>query len=164
MSATPPISSSEEQARRLEAVYEQLVTSLHSPVSAQKLADTKSDTEWSVSEVLGHMVEMIPYWLVACRTIIDADAPPTFGRSLDAPERLAGVERGASTSLPEMLALLQQEVQQGAAAIRAMSDAERVKQGINPARGTLTVAGIVEMLIVSHAEGHLAQIQGILAE
>lgn len=164
MSAPSPISSSEEQARRLEAVYEQLTRSLNSSSAAQKLADTKSGTEWSVTEVLGHMVEMIPYWLVACRTIIDADAPPTFGRSLDAPERLAGVERGANTSLPEMLALLQQEIQQGADTIRAMSDAQRSKQGINPARGTLTVAGIVEMLIVSHAEGHLAQIQGLLAE
>ena len=74
------------------------------------------------------------------------------------------MERGANTSLPEMLALLQHEIQQGAATIRAMSDADRGKQGINPARGTLTVAGIVEMLIVSHAEGHLAQIQGLLAE
>lgn len=161
MSDTPILPTGEAQARRLEAVYEQLVQSLHTPDVAQKLA-AQSGTEWSVTEVLGHMVEMIPYWLAACQTILTADTPPHFGRSLDAPERLAGVERGAHTSIQALLALLKPEVQKAAVMLRALTAAQRNKQGIHPTRGAMTVGEIIEGLILTHAEGHLVQIQAML--
>jgi hypothetical protein len=102
---------------------------------------------------------MIPYWLNDCQTIIAASAPPTFGRALDAPERLAGVEQGANTSLQTLLNLLQREVQGAAAAIRQMGALERGKKGVHLLRGEMTVAEIVETMIVAHAETHLAQVR-----
>ncbi|MEZ4870617.1 MAG: alpha/beta hydrolase fold domain-containing protein [Caldilineaceae bacterium] len=161
---TPPANAiGAEQARRLEAVYAQLVQLLAAPAGAQSAVDAPADTEWSATEVLGHMVEMIPYWLDVCQTILKADSPPTFGRSLEAPERLAGVELGANGSSQTLLPLLHHEIEQAAATISNLSDTARAKTGLHATRGTMTVAEIVEMLIVTHAESHLAQIQTILA-
>lgn len=153
----------DKQARRLEEVYAQLAQSLGEPSSAQSLPAGSSGANWSVTEVLGHLVEMIPYWLNSCQTILAASAPPNFGRALDAPERLAGVESAAGTSPQTLLNRLQREVQSAAAAIRQMSEEERSKRGVHRLRGEMTVAEIVESLIVAHAEDHLAQAQAALA-
>jgi uncharacterized damage-inducible protein DinB len=155
--------SSEAQAQRLENVYEQVAAILRQPEVAQRLRTTLGENEWSAMQVLGHMVEMIPYWLSHCRALIAATGePPHFGRAADAPERLAGVERGATGNPDELLRLLDEEVQAAAQAIRQMSPAEREKKGIHLSRGEMTVADIIEVFIVAHAEDHLAQVRAVL--
>ena len=155
--------SSEAQARRLENVYDQVTTVLRQPEVAQRLHAALGENEWSALQVLGHMVEMIPYWLSHCRELIAATAePPHFGRTFDALERLAGVERGATGNPDELLRLLNDEVQAAAHAIRHMSPAERGKKGIHLNRGEMTVADIIEVFIVAHAEDHLAQVRAAL--
>jgi hypothetical protein len=121
------------------------------------------DKEWSVTQVLGHMVEMIPYWLGHCRVLIAATAePPVFGRGPDAPERLAGIEHGLIGDPKELLGQLNDEVKAATRAIREMSAAERSKKGIHIKLGEMTVADSVERFIVSHAEEHLDQIRAAL--
>jgi hypothetical protein len=159
MTTTPEANLGEAQARRLEQVYDQIAALLHQPEVARRLRATLGENEWSAMQVLGHMVEMIPYWLSHCRDLIAAPAePPNFGRTLDAPERLAGVELGAVGNPDELLRLLHDEVQAAAQAIRHMAPAERGKKGIHLSRGEMTVADI----IVAHAEDHLAQVQAVL--
>jgi uncharacterized damage-inducible protein DinB len=152
----------EAQARRLESAYEQLAALLRRPDVAQRLRLAPGENEWSAMQVLGHTVEMIPYWLSHCRTLIAAAEPPRFGRLLDAPERLAGVEQAASGTPDEFLRRLDDEVQTAAAAIRRMSAAERGKKGLHLRRGEMTVADVIEVFVVSHAEEHLAQVQAAL--
>ncbi|HZW36174.1 MAG: DinB family protein [Deltaproteobacteria bacterium] len=152
----------ETQARRLEDVCEQLATLLDPSGAPRRMRDA-GDNEWSVMQVLGHMVEMIPYWLGHCHTLIAATGePPVFGRGLDTPERLAGIERGASGDPKELLGLLNDEVKAAARAIREMSDADRGKKGIHIRLGEFTVAATVERFIVAHAEEHLEQIRAAL--
>ncbi len=155
--------SAEAQARRLEIVYDQLAAVLRQPDAVQRLNKSTSDTEWSVMQVLGHLLEMIPYWLTHCRVIIamTAELPP-FGRSLDAPERLAGVQRGATGNPDELLQLLHDEMRTAISMIRGMSLVERQKKGIHLRRGEMTVTDIIEVFIVSHAEDHLAQVRATL--
>ena len=52
----------EPQARRLESVYEQLTKLMVHPDAIRRLR-AAGDNEWSVMQVLGHVVEMIPYWM-----------------------------------------------------------------------------------------------------
>lgn len=152
----------ERQARRLESVCEQLRTLLVHSGAIRRLR-AAGDKEWSVTQVLGHMVEMIPYWLGHCRVLIAAAGePPVFGRGPDAPERLAGIERGSNGDPKEMLGLLNDEVKAAARAIREMSAAERSRKGIHVKLGELTVADSVERFIVAHAEDHLEQIRAAL--
>ena len=154
----------EAQARRLESVYQELAALLHRPDVAQRLRAAPGESEWSAMQTLGHTVEMIPYWLSHCRTLIAATAgPPHFGRTLDAPERLAGVEHGAAGTPDEFLRRLNDEIQAAAQTIRSMSAAERGKKGLHLRRGEMTVADVVEVFIVAHAEEHVAQVRTALS-
>jgi hypothetical protein len=153
----------ETQARRLESVYEHLAAVLRQPEVAGRLRAAHGETEWSAMQVMGHTVEMIPYWLNHChRLIAAAGEPPSFGRTLDAPERLAGVEHGARGDPGELLRLLHDEVQAAAQALRRMSAADFGKKGLHLRRGEMTVADVVEVFIVAHAEEHLAQVRAAL--
>lgn len=163
MSTLPEPTASAVQASRLEAVAEQLTQLLHQPTVATRLRSAPDANTWSALQVIGHMTEMIPYWLSHCQTLIVANEPPHFGRTADAPERLAGVERGSMANPDELLAALQGEVQAAGHTIRAMSPAQRSKRGINTRQGEMTVADLIERFIVAHAEEHLAQVQAGLA-
>jgi uncharacterized damage-inducible protein DinB len=157
------VSSGEIQAKRLEQVSDEVAKLLRDPKVASRLRTSPGENEWSAMQTLGHMTEMIPYWLHHCRVLIESTGDaPTFGRAPGSSERLDGVARGAVAQPDEMLARLQAEVRRAAATIRALSAAERSKRGINPERGEVSVAYVIESFIVDHAEEHLAQVKGTL--
>lgn len=153
----------ETQAQRLEQVLHQLEVELQKPSAAQRFHHRAGESEWSAMQILGHMLEMIPYWLYYCQQIIAAtDQQVKFGRGEDAPERLEGVESVANKSPEEIMPLLRQEITAAAQMIRAMSPAERQKKGVHIRNGEITVADIVENIVVAHAEAHLGQIDKAL--
>ena len=162
MTASPEANFSETQARRLESVYSQLTTLLHRPDVAQRVRTAPGNNEWSALQVLGHMAEMIPYWLGHCSTFIAAQEPPHFGRTLDAPERLAAVDPGTLQQPEALVSLLEAEIQAAAKTLRQLTPAERRKTGIHVKRGEMTVDEIIEQLIVAHAEDHLLQVRKAL--
>ncbi len=109
------------------------------------------------------MVEIVPYWLDHCYKITAAAGEPYhFGRSLEAPERLAAVQRPETEKPEELLLLLNDEVGPAAKANRQMTPAGRGRIGIYQGRGEMTVAEIIEVFIVTHAENHLAQMRTAL--
>lgn len=163
MTTHTPENPGETQAKRLERVYEDVAKLLREPKVASRLRTAPGEHEWSAMQALGHMAEMIPYWLHHCRVLIAATGnPPAFGRTPGSPERLAGVAHGAAADPDVLLSQLQKEVRAAASTIRTLSMAERSKRGINPERGEVTVADVLESFIVSHAEEHLAQVQAAL--
>ncbi len=162
MTTSPEANFSETLARRLESVYSQLTTLLHRPDVVRRLRTAPGNDEWSALQVLGHMAEMIPYWLGHCRTLIAAQEPPHFGRTLDAPERLAAVDPGTLQQPEALVSLLEAEIQAAAKTLRQLTPAERRKTGIHVKRGEMTVDEIIEQLIVAHAEDHLLQVRKAL--
>ena len=163
MTAPAKESSGEAQANRLERVYEEVAKLLSEPAVASRLRTPPGGSEWSAMHTLGHMTEMIPYWLKHCQTLIAATGtPPTFGRTAGSPERLAGIARGASADPGVLLDRLHAEVRTAAGVIRRLSPVERGKRGISTEHGEMTVAQAVEAFIVDHAEEHLAQVQAAL--
>jgi uncharacterized damage-inducible protein DinB len=162
MTTNPLTNPGEAQARRLENVYEQVAALLRQPEVARRLRTAAGENEWSAMQVLGHLVEMIPYWLNHCRLIIAATEPHLFGRPADDPERLAGVEQGATGDPDELLSRLHQEVQAAARTIRQLSPEEQDKKGRNIRLGEMPVTTIIEDFIIAHAEAHLAQVQAAL--
>ena len=148
------------QAERLEKVAVALSAMLHQLEATRQASSQSIEGEWSVNQILGHMAEMIPYWMQHCdRIIVAQEALYRFGRSHAAEERLAGVERGAQGELAELLLLVEGEIQSAAKTIRGMSPAERSRQGLHIRDGALSVAQVIERFIVVHAEEHLTQIE-----
>jgi steroid delta-isomerase-like uncharacterized protein len=154
--------TAETQARRLEIVFDHLATLLRRPDVAQRLRAAGPD-EWSVVQILGHLGELIPHWMSDARALATASGePPHFGRTLDAPERLEAVRRGAASEPDELLGALEREIRVAAADIRGMSAAERAKTGIHNRLGKMAVSEMIRVLIVEHAEGHEAQVKQVL--
>ena len=163
MAADIDLNSAQTQAQRLERVVAQLDNMLRQPEEAERLRTHPGKDEWSVMQILGHLAESVPYWLDNCRNLIAATGePPVIGRGLVAPERLVGVELGATGELDELLPRVESEIRAAAQAIRRMSPAERSKTGLHIRDGELTVAQVIERFIITHVEGHLAQIQAAL--
>ena len=151
------------QAARLERVYDEVARLLRDPGVASRLRTAPGDNEWSAMETLGHMTEMIPYWLSHCRVLMAATGEvPTLGRAPGSPERLAGVAHGAAAGPDALLTELQGAVRSAADTMRRLSEAERGKRGVYPGRGEMSVADILESFIVGHAEEHLRQVRAAL--
>jgi DinB superfamily len=154
--------TTESLAQRLESVNTDLAAILRRPDVAQRLRAAGPD-EWSAMQILGHLIEMIPYWMRDARTLVAASgAPPQFGRTLEAPERLDGVQRGEMSDPDELMGLLDGEIHAAATDIRGMSAADLAKKGIHLRRGEMTVSEVIETLIVAHAEGHVDQAKQVL--
>jgi hypothetical protein len=159
---SPDPNSAEGQAARLERVNAQVAALLRRPEVAQRLRAAGPD-EWSAVQIVGHLTELIPYWMRDAHMMAAATGePPKFGRGLDAPERLEAVERGATSDPDELLRLLDGEVRSAAAGIRGMSPAERAKTGVHSRRGEITVADAIRVLIVEHVEDHVQQLKQAL--
>ena len=154
--------SAEGQAQRLERASAQIAALLRRPEVAERVRAAGPD-EWSAVQVIGHLVELIPYWTGQMQILAQATGePPHFGRGLDAPERLEAVAHGAAADPGELLQQLAGAAGAGAAAIRAMTPAQRARHGVHTRRGEETVAAFIEALIVSHVEDHVTQIQQVL--
>jgi len=155
--------AADAHARRLEAVAYQLAALLRRPAVSERLRVAPGAAEWSVMEVLGHLVEMVPFWIGQSAKIVAAVEPPVFGRELDAPERLAGPAQGASGDMQALLKQFEVNVADAAEEIRCLSAADYAKSGRHIQRGAMTVAEVVGLFVVAHAESHLKQVREALA-
>lgn len=159
---TAPTDQNESQARRIEVAAAQIAETLQRPEVAYRLRTAPGQNEWSAMQVMGHVTEMLPYWLHHSKIIIDSTEPHSFGRAHDDPERLAGVERGSVSDPAEVIALLNKAVAEIAAFIRTLTPEQRAKTGNNVTRGVMSVDDIVEKNMVAHSEAHLDQVRAAL--
>lgn len=156
--------SGEAQARRLESAVEAMIGLAQAYAAGAALRASPGEAGWNTLQVLGHMVEMLPYWSGQIRRLMDAQGPPPpFGRALEDPGRLAGVEQGATATAAELIRQLQAETRAAAAMIRGLSPEARAKTGTHPRRGEMSVNDIVERFIIAHAEEHVEQVQRAVA-
>jgi uncharacterized damage-inducible protein DinB len=163
MTAGQKRTPAESQARRLEIVAEEMTKLFRMPEVDWLLRHAQGVNDWSVMQTMGHMVEMIPYWMNHVNAMVGAGGSHyRIGRANDAPERLAGIERGAMGDPDETLRRLTEEVRSAAGAIRRMTAEERGRTAVYVKGGKITVADAIERFIVGHAEEHLAQVQAAL--
>jgi len=154
----------ESQVQRLEQATELIAQTLREPKVAYRVRTAPGTNEWSAMQVMGHVTEMLPYWLHHTKALIAASEPYTFGRTHADPERLAGVERGSVSDPEEVLRQMREQVAAISAFIRTLTPEQRAKTGTNVTRGEMSVADIVERNMVAHAEEHLGQVRAALQQ
>ena len=120
------------------------------------------ESSWGPREVLAHVAEMLPFWLGEIELILDAGDGPeplAFGR-LEADDlRVAIITRDRQFPARELLGRVEAEARRVARRLRAFNDADASTLGRHVTRGDLSVRDIAERLIVSHLEGHVAQLR-----
>ena len=120
-----------------------------------------SADEWSVAEIIGHVIELEVYWAQQAARL--AETPGCeLGRSLEDPGRLAGPKSGLDLSAREARLRLAQAGEQAAGILRKIPDAAWSTKG-KAGSGETTVGEIVRQRLVEHVRVHLEQATAALA-
>lgn len=119
-----------------------------------------SEEEWSILQILSHLVEAVPYWLGEVERVVHTPGS-NWGRGLQDPIRLAAVTDVDNLEVKDVLvevSLLIQKVESGLEGL----DEETLKQE-SPHRnfvkfGNKPVSFIIDHFIEEHVAGHANQI------
>lgn len=144
------------QADLLLAINDDLLRRIeHS--SAQDWQQSPAPAEWSAAQILGHMVEMEPFWARAAAAV--AARPGTrIGRATESEARLAGPRSGADLTPQEAVNRLMAAGEEASEILREIPASAGAVAGLRLDGTPITVAEIVERLLLNHAQDHTAQI------
>jgi hypothetical protein len=124
---------------------------------------TEPEASWGPREVLAHVEEMLPYWLGELERVVDGPRGVAFGRVAEDTSRIGLIERGRMLPLRVLFDRIDAGLATWAARCANLTDAERAAVGTHPSAGEMTVAAMPERFIIAHVEGHIAQLEEILA-
>jgi hypothetical protein len=125
------------------------------------------EASWGPREVLAHLVEMLPYWLGEFGRIVEAASPVgdpiPFGRQSGDPVRIAVLARDRRFPLDDLFERVDEGIARWQRRVARTTVAEGARTGLHPRDGEMTADGVRDHMIVVHLEGHLAQLEEILA-
>lgn len=159
-----------DDADRLEAAASAIVAlrprvEAEAPWPLAELYGPEPEASWGPNELLAHVEEYLPYWLGEIERVLAGD-PATavpFGRIASDPVRIGVIGRDRTVPLRELFARIDVEAPRVAGRLRELGEADANRRGLHPTRGELTVREMLEPFLVGHTEGHVAQLQEILA-
>ncbi len=127
-------------------------------VPSELLYRRPAPEEWSVMEILAHMADSPRFYAAEIRRLLRT-VGGTFGRPLDAPERLAPIRAHARDTLDEALARNRAAVAEVAALLATLSETDLAVRGTHPRQGEFDIAGLVTRFIIDHRRDHARQIR-----
>jgi len=131
------------------------------PVGA--VAAGGGESEWSPSEILAHVSEMLLYWLGEMERVLAGPTDPTpFGRISSDPVRSLTVVRDATLPARELYARIDSFVDRHVQRLPQLTPADLARSGVHPTRGVLTVPALIDRFSVSHLEEHVEQLRRTL--
>jgi hypothetical protein len=121
------------------------------------------ESEWGPTEVLAHVAEMLQFWLGEIERIVDGGAEPVaFGRTPADRVRVLTIERDRTLPPRELLDRISASTERYARRFAELTPADLARRGLHPTQGEMTVDAILERFVVSHAEGHVDQLEEAL--
>jgi hypothetical protein len=126
---------------------------------------TEPEASWGPRELLAHVAEMLPFWFGEMERIVDGPLPgPTpFGRMAEDASRIGLIERDRTLPLRVLFARVDAGLREWSERLSTLTAEERAKVGRHPLLGDVTVNAMLDRFILGHAEGHIEQLEGILA-
>ncbi|WP_227493907.1 DinB family protein [Bacillus cereus] len=126
-----------------------------------------NEEEWSVMQILCHLVEAVPYWLDEIEQLLETSGKE-WGRGLQNEERLAAVNKSkvdntSSSDVLKELEALKPQVEQTLNKLDEEKLAMKAPSR-NPRFGTKSILFIVDHLLVEHTSKHLGQIERNLSK
>ncbi|MFS0776971.1 DinB family protein [Neobacillus sp. 3P2-tot-E-2] len=129
-------------------------------LEAETIQRKPSEEEWSIMQILCHIVEAVPYWLTEIETLL-ATPGVEWGRGLQDQARLAAVTNIENESVSNVLTEIVNLKEQVEKTLSKLN-VEMLKQEApsrNPRFGVKPLTFIVDHLLVEHVEKHYSQIQ-----
>lgn len=152
------------QAARVELARTRPAIEAGAPWPLAAVYDDSDEARWGPGEVLAHLAEMAPYWLGEIERVLAGDPEPVpFGRVATDAVRIGLVERDRSLPPRELYDRLDDALGRFDRRWRSLTPADLARRGVHPKRGEMTVAQMPDPFIVGHLEGHVVQLDSILA-
>lgn len=126
-----------------------------------------TEEEWSIMQILCHLVEAVPYWLDEIELLLETPGKE-WGRGLQQEDRLEAVNKDKvdSTSVSDVLEQLE-ELKYRVEQTLGKLDEEKLSleaPSRNPRFGTKPISFIVDHLLVEHTSKHFGQIERNLSK
>ena len=142
-------------AEQIEAMMDDLAVQL-AAAPEEHFTRRATPEDWTAAEVIGHLVEMLPYWARVARDVAATPGSP-IGRALDDPDRTGAIAGANTLPRAEALARLRAAAHEAATVLRPLNAADWDVTGMHHVRGVLAVGDLVESLLTRHAEEHVRQ-------
>ena len=122
------------------------------------------ESDWGPPEVLGHVDEMLPYWVDQLEAVLAGDpaAAVPFGRIATDQSRLDRIQADRAHPVGRQLDDIAAGLARAEAFAVGLTAADAGRLGRHPTRGELTVRDSVERFLVVHLEEHVVQLREIL--
>jgi DinB family protein len=149
---------------RVAAVRRGYVSLPHEGWGQPGPVDERTGERWDRGNVLGHVAEMLPFWIVQLRAVVDGGTE--MGRdAIGLAQRRMGIDSGREAGEDGLLA----RIDQGAASLEAlladMRDADLDRQvrfrGADGPERDVDVRWVMENILVGHLEEHLEQVRAV---
>ena len=124
------------------------------------------EAEWGPREVLGHVDEMLPYWVEELGRVAAGDGvtPVAFGRVATDQSRLDRIDADRRLASGDLLDSIDAGLRRTIGFVDGLTPDELSRVGSHPSRGELTVADSIERFLVGHLEDHVEQLRSTLGE
>ena len=125
---------------------------------------TEPEAQWGPPEILGHVNEMLPYWVGELEDVL-AGAPATaipFGRIASDASRLARIDADRQRPIGDLLDEIANGVERVGAFADRLSPDDAQRLGLHSSRGEITVRDSIDRFLAGHLEEHVAQLRSIL--
>jgi hypothetical protein len=128
---------------------------------------TEPEAAWGPRELLAHVAEMLPFWLGELERVVEGipgGAAAPFGRVADDPIRIGSLERDRTLPLRVLFGRIDAGLRAWEDRLGSLTNDDRARPGLHPRLGEMPATDILERFVVGHAEDHVAQLEGILAD
>ena len=148
---------------RLDAVEARLSDLARAPAPGGLTSpDESTGEQWERGQVWAHLAEFVPYWLGELKRIHAADGERVpFGRTTTDPGRLAGIEKGRTARIDDLLPGISAAIDETRRMLRDTPPAHWTRTGQHPSRGEVAARTVVERFIVDHVEEHASQLESL---
>jgi uncharacterized damage-inducible protein DinB len=148
-----------EQIFNMTTLNDELIGSLDW-VSEEAWTRKPAEGEWSVAEIVGHVIELEPHWAAMAAELV-ARPGTEIARELDDPGRLAGPTSGPGFNPKEARTRIAQAGEAAAEILRRVPDSAWAVAGTSHGE-KVTVGELVQAHIVDHVRQHLDQVTSAL--
>ena len=128
-------------------------------ITEEQLRKPPADGEWSVAQVLGHVIEMQPLWMEKAKLIASQDNPDVRRTPQEHEQRLQAVAKAELTPWSELQRRLDEAGTRALGMLRQMFPHDLDCVGHRSAGQTTTVRQMVESNLVGHIVEHARQVE-----
>ncbi len=125
---------------------------------------TEPEADWGPPELLGHVDEMLPYWVDELERVLAGEraAAVPFGRIASDASRLARIDADRHRPIGDLLDDIAGGIERAGAFADRLSSGDAQRLGLHPSRGEITVGDSIERFLTGHLEDHVEQLRSIL--